>query len=481
VPIGLGGYREQWEQARKLLDARRRVRDFPGAAWTGRTLCSLSPRWPAEPAPPGLKEHQKDTLSAANWVKRRWRQMQDLDGFPSTSSVASARYRQAVLARLGDRQVRAAVGELTEAAGQVVDTREAAVAGLPAVEGQPGSWFRSSAGPWVYPGQWQAEPLARETGTEPDSIGGAVTRGAAAARQLAEIMKDQHGMPGPASYLAVLVQDLDGMGRFLSGQGTSAAGTGITVSAEDHTRVSGQLRELAASQRRVLQAQSFLGVPVYAGGDDLLAFTPAATALAAARACHDAIPASLPTASTAVLFFHYQARLQSAMARAREMLEQAKASVPGKHALAIGYLRRSGAAGLSIQPWSDPDGGSAAALFGIFAADRAHPLSPQLVTELERDGTELAGLGSRDLDLYLAELRRLVRRHIRAEPGTGDAVGSAGVRAAADAAAARAADALALLGNTESARGASRPESAASGRRPERAARIGVFLRQEAR
>jgi CRISPR-associated protein Cmr2 len=414
-----------------------------------------------------------------NWVKRRWRQLHGLDGFPSTSSVASARYRNAVLARLGEREIRAAAEELMEAARAVMDSRETAVPGLPAADGQLGRWFRSSAGPWVYPDQWQVESLAREAGTEPDAITAAVTRGRSAARALAGLMKEGFGVPAPASYLAVVVQDLDGMGRFLSGDGTCADGTRITVSAVEHARVSRELRVLAREQQQIVQSAEFLGVPVYAGGDDLLAFSPSATALAAARACHDAIPGSLPTASTAVLFFHYHAGMQSAMARARHMLEQAKDAVPGKHALAVGYLRRSGASELSVQPWSGQEGRSAADLFGIFAADLALPLSPRLVADLERDHAELAGLADRDQDLYLAELRRLVRRHIRAEPGIPGSDSASGA-SATDAAAVLAADSLAALGAAESAP-ADPSGQGTGGRRPELAARIGVFLRQEAR
>lgn len=478
VPAGLGGYLEQWEQARQLLEARRRVRDFPGVSWTQRSLCSLSPRWPAEQPPSGTRKQQRDTLSAANWVKRQWRQLRDLDGFPSTSSIASVRYRQAVLSRWGDAQVRAAVTELMHAVHAVMSKRETAVPGLAPADEPVSRWFRSSGGPWVYTDQWQAQPLARETGTDLDGLKAETARGAAAARHLATIMNDRFGVPAPASYLAVIVQDLDGMGRFLSGEGAAADGTRIEVTAPEHARVSGQLRRLAGSQHEIMQSARFLGVPVYAGGDDLLAFTPAVTALAAARACHDAIPGSLPTASTAVLFFHCHAGLQSAMSHAREMLEQAKAAVPGKHALAVGYQRRSGAAELTIQPWTGRGSGDAPQLLGIFASDQAHQLSPRLVADLERDRAELAALDVRAPDAYLAELRRLVRRHIRTRDRAAE-TSIMSATATAEVAAVQAADALAALGEAEFApTGHSSP---GAGRRPEQAVRIGVFLRQEAR
>jgi CRISPR-associated protein Cmr2 len=488
VPALPGGYPGQWARARDLLDARRRVRDFGAESWAERTLCTLSPRWPAEGPPAGLKAHELDTLSAANWVKRRWRRIQNQEGFASTSSIASAGYRRDVADRLGDPDVAAAVSELMHAARQVRDEWETPVPGLPGMRGDPGRWLVRSAGPWVYEDRWQAEPLAREARKDLEALRPAVVRGAAAAKNLAKIMNGR-GVAPPASYLAVMVQDLDGMGMFLSGAGTSAAGGRLDVGPKAHGTISATLRRLSADHRRRLASPDLLGVPVYAGGDDLLAFVPAATALAAAQACHDLIPGDLPRASTAVLFFHYHAGLQAAMTRAREMLGQAKAAVPGKHALTVGYLRRSGASEFSIQPWAvsagsgAPEGlaaSSSADLLGLFAADRVNPLSPRLVADLERDAGELSRLFERDRAVYRAELARLVGRHIRkaAHPAADGSRPAAQARARLRAAASEAADALWWLGQKEYA---PRDPTTPAGPRPARAARIGVFLRQEAR
>jgi CRISPR-associated protein Cmr2 len=324
-------------------------------------------------------------------------------------------------------------------------------------------------------------------------------------RDLAKLMAEQFDVPAPATYLALLVQDLDGMGMFLSGMGASADGACIEADPETHAEVSRSLQRLAARQRKELEDPRLLGVPVYAGGDDLLAFTPAATALKAAQACHEAIPHTLPRASTAVLFFHYHAGLQSAIAQVRQMLEQAKNAVPGKHALAVGYLRRSGVSEVSVQPWATHTmprlaehlfEDSAAGLFGLFARGRAHPLSPRLAADLERDANELSGLWQRDKSVYRAELARLVRRHM-ASPRAGQLPRLAPHGSGAEhpsepmrteqaelatyrprAAANRIADVLCWLGEHEYAMvGDGRPP----GGEPVPAARVGVFLRQEAR
>jgi hypothetical protein len=476
-------YEAQWEQVQRLMSGRSQVRDFPALPdeqWRRRVLCTLSPRWPAEDqVPPRTPAHEKDLkLSAVGWVKHRWHRMNRREGFPSTASIASAPYRQAVLRRLEDddvsdavRRLRDAVRRLRDAVGQIEGAApETAVPGLVAA-GDRDRWFATSAGPWVYPDSWQLESLAREAalfrpGRDAEvpaqvreQMGPTVEAGGQAARDLRDVMARLPAAPPLAKYLAVVVQDLDSMGLFLSGKARSAAGQVISISQNEHRRVSLDLLNVAEAQRAALRDETLLGVPVYVGGDDLLAFVPASTALTAAERCHDALPSSLPRASTAVLFFHYHASIQVAMSQARRLLKDAKEHVEDKHALAVGYLRRSGTSAVSIQPWPGRDGASSAELFRLFALGGAEQLSPRLVSDLERDAGELAALRGASERLYLAELARLVGRHT----GGGEAVTSDAVSA------------LDWLGLHE------RLDGQAGVARPQAAARVGVFLRQEAR
>jgi hypothetical protein len=98
--------------------------------------------------PPRTPVHEKDLkLSAVGWVKHRWHRMNKQDGFPSTVSVASAPYRQAVLRHLEHDAVRDAVRMPRSAVGQVEGTApETAAPGL-VTPGEDDRWFATSAGP----------------------------------------------------------------------------------------------------------------------------------------------------------------------------------------------------------------------------------------------------------------------------------------------------------------------------------------------
>lgn len=477
-----GGYEEQWQQAQRLLAARRRVRDFaavPEDAWRERSLCSLTPRWPAEErAPRHAPAHEKESkLSTVGWVKRSWRRIHRLEGFPSIASIASAPYRATVLSRLGDAEVRAAVRALADAEKQVraalnIRGHEAPVPGLPSGHDELARWLAVDGGPWVYQDRWRPETLASENTPDRGAVAErtqAIATAAADGRSAAGRLRELMGQP-LTSYLAVVAQDLDSMGAFLGGSpAVNAAGEkiNITVSPNEHGRLSTELLSVVAAQRRELESAELLSQPVYLGGDDLLAFSPAARALEAAVRCHDAIPGTLPHSSTAVLFFHHHASIQQAMTAARALLEQGKDRVGGKHALAVGYLRRSGVSEASIQPWDGYEGMSSAELFGMFRLDAEHRLSPRLLEDLDRDAAELSSLVRIPGGIYQQELARLVRRHIGADGAgrvpAGTVTGIAG--------------ALVHLGERE----ASQPPGLNVAVRPQPAARVGVFLRQEAR
>ncbi|QTD99986.1 CRISPR-associated protein [Streptomyces cyanogenus] len=480
VPATAGGYGEQWAAAQRLLMARKRLRSFGTLEQADVELCSLSPRWSAEPGrPSGVPAHEQDRLAAANWVKRRYRYIGGAGegtgpgavprGFPSTSAIASAPFRYLVLAAVDDPAVCGAVSALYGAARVLDKSREQP---LPALEAGSGAtaverWLAGSAGRWVYPDSWQEDVLAREFPVvDAGERAKVVAEGARAVRALHRAMADQ-GVAPPGSHLAIVAQDLDGMGRFLGGE-VAGSRQRFLVTEGWHREVSAQLSTLARDTCEKLGGEEFFGVPVYAGGDDLLAFFPAAHALAAAAACRSAVrPDTLPTASTAVLFFHHRSPLQRAVREAQHLLEAAKEDVEGKNGLAVGYLRRSGVREQSVQAWARTAGvggpvkdfteflsGGSSVSSGDGGTSRG--LSLRLVQDCLRDEAELVSLPR---DLFSAEIRRLVVRH-------------GGTPAQADA--------LVRLAVAESGGGAAgRPGSERRRPRLAQPVKVAAFLRQE--
>ncbi|MGW0084526.1 type III-B CRISPR-associated protein Cas10/Cmr2 [Streptomyces sp. NPDC003393] len=436
VPAVAGGYAEQWAQAQRLLVARKRLRAFEGMKEPERELCSLSTRWPAERhRPPGVPAHEQDRLAAANWTKRCYRRIKDVRsagseepgavprGFPSTSAIASAPYRRQVLEVLAagaDRMVANAVSALHEAALVLDPGREQPLPVLAAAApGTPDArWLAASAGRWVYEDTWQEDVLIHGVPTVAAAeVRKAVARGRRAALQLRDAIRE-HRVAPPVTHLAVIAQDLDSMGRFLSGEVTGTRRTN-TVTESWHRQVSARLSQLAQQTTELLETEHYFAVPVYAGGDDLLAFAPARHALAAARACRDAVPdEELPSASTAVLFFHHRSPLQRAVVEVQRLLEQAKENVTNKNGLAVGYIRRSGVREQSVQKWSrhTDDRGPAEDFAEFLAAPQTtaegavhgRRLSLGVVYDCLRDEEELISLPD---GLFTAEMRRLVTRH----------------------------------------------------------------------
>ena len=399
---GGDGYRHLWQAAQEEMVARRRARVFTPPAITGRDLCAQSAGLPAVEAPPHSAPHErKERLSAAGWTKRR---SQDLR-FPSTMAVASRAFRVRV----------AAVPGVDEAVARLVAAVDRS--------GLPGRWDRGESGldglgEWVYPQVWDRVGLAREYRVEPDEA--AVVEGRAAASALVGVAKDA-GIPPPSSYLAVVVQDVDRLGAALGGLGSAA-----------QRSVSGQLAALGERQRTAMRTDHPLAVPVYAGGDDLLAFCPAAAALDLARAIRrqvDALadgplgtagPDGKPvSASTAVVYAHMSSPLQGALAAARSALHAAKSATGGRgrsrDALAVVVRTRGGERGATVQPWTARNAGGVDAvtlLQQVRPSADVGELSAGLVSDLERDGDALAELYAEERcrSLLLAELRRLVER-----------------------------------------------------------------------
>ncbi|SNQ48371.1 conserved hypothetical protein [Frankia canadensis] len=395
--------------------------------------------------------------------------------FPSTATVATAPFRLAVLVALarpgGDADLAAALTEhrlaLIDVVGALHDAGAAdarVTAGpspLPVLEsaaaeagGPARGWVRMD-GSWSLPDTWQPESLLHEYGLRPAAVDAGArsalslgcARGRAAVRTLRACLSaadaagdlddtddrdngveaagvrpdgvrpDGVGADeGAATYLALLVQDADGMGRALDpARNPTALGTRAW-----HESVSRALVEVAGRQSEALEELS--GRAVYAGGDDLLGMVPAVHALRAARRCRELFLAEAvgllrrPSVCSAIVYFHASYPLQDALVRAREALEEAKRR-PGKNSLSVVVVRRGGEKAAIVLPWRGRGGAEpTVSLDAVVAAFRGE-LSPRLVASLHGSRYGIASLAGDGLD-YPAEVRRLVARHLAGGAGS---------------------------------------------------------------
>lgn len=407
------GYEDQWRRAQRLLMQRKRIRDFVFPSQSQSHMCSLTGRWPATLPAEDVRAHPGEFLSSVALVKRRWGRRTT---FPSTLSIASALYR-AGLIESGDPRVAELCGEIETALGMLADLLEGPLSdgggdlpGMPEAEAL--TWLRKTEGAWVMPQTWDVGRLRREYGRtdDPEGLAYACEAGGSAVKELRDLGK-KLGVPRLSPYLAVLAQDADRLGEKL-GNAEFARGTMRNW----HGQVSRALAEAGRRQRMAVESRECLGKVVYAGGDDLLALLPLATAVKAARksftAFQTAVAKVLPGASisTAIVFFHVSSPLQSVVATAQNLLEEAKKrNRPG---VAISVLHRGGERATWIAPWEENTVESLSTLAAAMSDEGS--LSARLAMELERDRAELETLDSEWLEM---ELFRRAARHGISEPG----------------------------------------------------------------
>jgi hypothetical protein len=414
-------YSELWERARAALVARRRVRVFTPLLRKGRTLCSQSPQLPATVPPAGRRRHEQgEHLSAAGWVKRLETRHGDT-AFPSTVAIASSSFRArliAVGAQAPSEELATAVGRLSAIAQQLDAPRERGlrVGEVPAAL-RP---LADGLGAWVFPERWDAEAMARAGVEARPSV---VAKGRAEAVALVTLAR-RLGVPPPTPYFAVVAQDLDRLGQKL---------TGLTI--EQHRGVSATLGGLAAAQWQAAVGLSAPAEPIYAGGDDFLAFAPAASALELAAEVRRLVAercqgtALWPvTASTAVVFAHMGSPLQEAVEAAQSALAAAKETERdgvNRDALCVVVRRRGGERARLIQPWTAALD-AVTLLRQVRPASPDGPLSPGLASRLEADESSLDELARDGLRPVLSkELQRLVARQHGGSPEAAERVARA--------------------------------------------------------
>ena len=159
------------------------------------------------------------------------------------------------------------------------------------------------------------------------------------------------GIGGPPRYLAALALDGDKIGEWLSGRGVEGGELG-----PDRVKAISQcLRTYAKRSREIIEG-NYHGLAIYAGGDDVLALLPVATALECAGELREKFRTIVkledgegPTVSIGVAFFHYMHDLRDALRRAHQAADRAKDL--GRDAFGWEVVRRSGNAVRGTLSW----------------------------------------------------------------------------------------------------------------------------------
>jgi CRISPR-associated protein Cmr2 len=207
----------------------------------------------------------------------------------------------------------------------------------------------------------------------------------------------------PPIYYAILAMDGDSMGAHI----------GTCTSKEEHRELNCRLANFAKEVHKIVEANQ--GSLVYAGGDDVLAFFPLASALRAAlklattykqyfqdwaqKYPHHVLPF---TNSAGIAVVHHRYPLDAALRAAWEAERKAK-KMQGKDAIAVAVLRRSGERAEMRSRWEGVEH-----RFGQLCqwfSDGA--LSSRFAYDVADSARRLEGLTGP----FQAELKRLFRRH----------------------------------------------------------------------
>ena len=215
----------------------------------------------------------------------------------------------------------------------------------------------------------------------------------------------------PSPYYAILIADGDFMGAAIDAQTKHAKG------ADRHREISQVLAGFAKDACEIVKKH--VGAPVYAGGDDVLAFMPLHTVLACAKELADKFREELksfpydgkqsPTLSVGIAVAHHLDALRDALNLARSAEKQAKA-VRGKDALAIRVSKRSGEERAVGGRWGELD----ERITRLMQLYQDGSIPEGMGYELRTQARRLAGPAS-DKDLQqakLAEAKRILQRKL---------------------------------------------------------------------
>jgi CRISPR-associated protein Cmr2 len=395
--------------------------------------------------------------------------------FPSTSRVAAVPFYRDLFRQLPENVVRQALRDHLASLKQLGypkvsdDAAKGALPGLrkeleqlpPDLQGDAMAILHYDADV-LYPERLEPKLLEREHGlTDRDDA-------APKAQQTCQALRAV-GM-APPTYYAILLMDGDDMGKWLAGRHekmpvfreamhpdivpkfdtlTNASDwqemldTPRPLAANLHASLSAALSTFAWRCVRWVVEERHFGRVVYAGGDDVLALLPLIEAIPAARELYALftghaevqggdlrikndsngflewedeillVPGPNITLSAGLAVVHHLYPLDAALAAAREAEKAAKA-VPGKAAIAVRVLKRSGETVTVRSRWESM-GDLFDELVGHFAEER---LSSRFAYELSERAPVVTALPA---DARKAAIKQLVRRHKTQALGDSDA------------------------------------------------------------
>lgn len=298
-------------RAEALLAARKNTRDFEQAEGVAGLPKSSLDGWRESVLLSGdeivgddenLLVEEKDTLSGVDLLKRFGKRAKDV-AFESTTDIAAKPFRQAI-------------GE---------SVYEALLSDLKALREEFGG-CKETDGTHFYEDR-MAQLLKNKK------------RALEFRKQFNDLFKkhDVHLRPSP--YYALLLADGDNMGKTID----------KLKEKDDHSRLSKALSAFAPQAKDIIKNHQ--GVPVYVGGDDVLAYLPVHIALDCIRELDQAFADALrgfhyegdksPTLSVGLAIAHHLTPLSDALEQARRAEKDAK-KIDGKNALLISMSKRGG-------------------------------------------------------------------------------------------------------------------------------------------
>ncbi len=360
-------YEQVYNQAGRDFDARKRLRNFEAIEERGRkcTVCgeraalhregeTARAYWSIVAEKVGevkLRPDGKEQLCAVCAIKRFGELGQE--DFPAVSEMATVPFKRAMLQQLqGDTIDLDKHQALVQALEQFVQSlSQAGIASInpevvPALSsmlentlyGKTLEKFLRYDGEWLFPETYERK-LADVGPSSPKAS--SLVKAKEVVHKLLQITRDLELTPHrPSPYYALLVADGDRMGR----QIREAAAEGP----DKHRAISQALAEFASQEVYRVIEEKHAGRVVYAGGDDVLAFLPLPTALAAAEDLRKAYAGKMaglldsPTMSAGIAIAHHLSPLSEVLRAARQAEHMAKEEY-GRNAITVAFRRRGGA------------------------------------------------------------------------------------------------------------------------------------------